>query len=387
MSWETVALGDVCRVIAGQSPKGKHYNKEGNGVAFYQGKKDFGAVYINPPTVWTTEVTKLASKGDILMSVRAPVGPVNFSNDEVCIGRGLAAIQHNSKINRFYLFYYFLKIQNELVGSSGAVFNSINKSQIESLRIPLPPLLIQEKIVAKLDAIFAEIDKAIVAAEANVKNAEALFQSYLTEIFECTDEEWELKTLSDISSYMGRGKSKHRPRNDEKLFGGKYPFIQTGDVRNSNMYVTSYTQTYNELGLRQSKLWPANTVCITIAANIAEVAILGFDACFPDSVIGVIPDQKQTNSEFLFFMLLYAQKKIKSFSKGSAQENINLATFENMHFKIPSIDNQIQIVEQLNHLKLLASNVINAKLNKIISLTALKQSILQQAFNGELVKE
>jgi type I restriction enzyme S subunit len=158
-NWKIVTLRDVSKVIAGQSPKGINYNKEGKGLPFYQGKKDFGDRYINIPSVWTTEITKEAIKEDILISVRAPVGPVNIANEHICIGRGLAAIRTTDKINKEYLFNYFLKIEKELVSNVGAVFNSINKTQIENLKIPLPNLTIQQDIVSKINKISSEVNK------------------------------------------------------------------------------------------------------------------------------------------------------------------------------------------------------------------------------------
>ena len=99
--------------------------------------------------------------------------------------------------------------------------------------------------------------------------------------------EWKKVTL-DKMGVVSRGKSKHRPRNDARLFGGKYPFIQTGDIGSAGLYVLDYSQTYNEEGLAQSKLWAKDTLCITIAANIADTALLAFPACFPDSIIGFV---------------------------------------------------------------------------------------------------
>lgn len=97
---------------------------------------------------------------------------------------------------------------------------------------------------------------------------------------------WEYKTLDQLGT-VSRGKSKHRPRNDPKLFGGKYPFIQTADVKNADYYITKYSDTYNESGVAQSKLWDKGTLCITIAANIADTGVLAFPACFPDSIMGL----------------------------------------------------------------------------------------------------
>ncbi len=133
MGWEMVKIRDVCEVISGQSPKGQYYNDKGEGLPFYQGKKEFGTRFIGPPQKWTTNITKEAFEGDILMSVRAPVGPVNFATQKVCIGRGLAAIRPGDKIDRNFLFYYLLSIRDEIQGSEGAVFASIKDMLSKSM--------------------------------------------------------------------------------------------------------------------------------------------------------------------------------------------------------------------------------------------------------------
>ncbi len=153
VGWVEKKLGEVCQVIAGQSPKGKYYNSDEKGLPFYQGKKEFTDKYIGAPKTWSTMVTKESFEGDILMSVRAPVGPINFSTQHICIGRGLAAIRAGKTVNREYLFYFLLKHENEIVGNTGAVFNSINKSQIGNIVIPLVSLSEQDKIVKQLDEI------------------------------------------------------------------------------------------------------------------------------------------------------------------------------------------------------------------------------------------
>lgn len=151
-------IDDVCLVIAGQSPEGKFYNKTGKGLPFYQGKKEFTKKYLGKPTTWTTQVTKQAIAGDVLMSVRAPVGPVNFATDTICIGRGLAAIRASELIDKDYLYYYFLKNESEIIGNEGAVFNSINKGQIGKFLIPVPPLNVQKQIVKTLNNITEELE-------------------------------------------------------------------------------------------------------------------------------------------------------------------------------------------------------------------------------------
>jgi len=150
-SWETVELGEVAEIISGQSPEGKHYNQNGNGFPFYQGKKEFSDMYISKPNIWTTQITKIAKKDDILMSVRAPVGPVNLATQEICIGRGLAAIRPNNKIEPMYLFNFLKTIEANICGNGGSVFDSIGRDQIKKIIIPLPLIEIQQKIIAQIE--------------------------------------------------------------------------------------------------------------------------------------------------------------------------------------------------------------------------------------------
>jgi len=182
--WEIKRLGEVCEVIAGQSPEGKYYNALGNGLPFYQGKKEFTDKFIGEPTTWTTSITKEAQKGDILISVRAPVGPINFSTGKICIGRGLAAIRPANLIDKEFLFYFLLMHENELICNAGAVFNSINKAQIEDISIPLPPLPEQQRIVAKLDKLSSKVKKLEVLYREKIANLEELKKSVLHKAFE-----------------------------------------------------------------------------------------------------------------------------------------------------------------------------------------------------------
>ena len=159
-------------------------------------------------------------------------------------------------------------------------------------------------------------------------------------------EGWHLVKLSDLGE-VNRGKSKHRPRDAAVLYGGKYPFIQTGDVKASNGRITSFNQTYSDEGLKQSRLWPAGTMCITIAANIAETGILQFPACFPDSVIGFIADKSKCDVYFVEYMFRLLKSKIKAQANGSVQDNINLQTLERILFPIPDLDVQKNISKTL----------------------------------------
>ena len=154
------------------------------------------------------------------------------------------------------------------------------------------------------------------------------------------DKKWEIRYFGDLGE-LKRGKSKHRPRNDPILLGGKYPLIQTGDVTNSNTYIKSYTSTYSEEGLKQSKMWKKGTLCITIAANIAESAILTFDACFPDSVVGFTPNG-EVISLFIHYWLSFLQPILEENAPAVAQKNLNVATLEKVGVIVPPLELQNQ---------------------------------------------
>ena len=157
---------------------------------------------------------------------------------------------------------------------------------------------------------------------------------------------WEYVTLDKLGT-VARGKSKHRPRNDKILFGGKYPFIQTADVKAAELYLTEYSETYSERGLEQSKLWPAGTLCITIAANIADTAILGIDACFPDSVMGYIPFEGVANVKFVKYAFDILQRDCQKISQGAAQDNLSWKKLSTINFPAPPIEIQDKIVSVL----------------------------------------
>ena len=157
---------------------------------------------------------------------------------------------------------------------------------------------------------------------------------------------WEYKSLDELGS-VSRGRSKHRPRNDVSLFGGEYPFIQTADVKEANLYLTEYSETYNEKGLKQSKLWKAGTLCITIAANIADTAILGIDACFPDSIMGFIPYEGIANVKFIKYAFDMLQRDCRQISQGTAQDNLKKKKLSTIRFPAPNVKIQNKIADYI----------------------------------------
>jgi type I restriction enzyme S subunit len=178
---------------------------------------------------------------------------------------------------------------------------------------------------------------------------------------------WKEYKLSELGTFA-RGKSKHRPRDDKQLFeNGKYPLIQTGEIKDTRLYVNTHSLEYGDFGLAQSKLWAKGTLCITIAANIAETAILGYPMCFPDSIVGFTADKNKCSELFIHYVFTYIRKSIQNSASGSIQDNINLDYLIKLKFKIPTKDYQNKIIAILSALdyKIELNNKINSELEKI----------------------
>ena len=197
--------------------------------------------------------------------------------------------------------------------------------------------------------------------------------------------EWVWATLPQLGE-LNRGKSKHRPRNDPSLYGGDYPFVQTGDVRAANTWLKEYSKTYSDKGLNQSRLWPKGTMCITIAANIADTAILDLDACFPDSVVGFIPLNDSVNVEVIEFFIRTVKNDLEKYAPATAQKNINLAILEAVAIPLLPVDEQVELINSLKYKMSMADRLEEEIDSKLIVSDKNKQSILTDAFSGKLVK-
>lgn len=267
----------------------------------------------------------------------------------------------------------------------------------------------QKRIVDKIEELFSELDSAVETLKKTKEQLVVYRQSVLKEAFEgklssihnqikidmdwvCDNvvnhlpvipKEWKYISLAKLGT-LGRGKSKHRPRNDPKLFeNGKYPFIQTGEVKQSGLFISSYSKMYGDFGLAQSKLWPKGTLCITIAANIAETAFLDFDACFPDSIVGFTPND---NVDCLYVKYFIQSQRLRlwAFAPATAQKNINLDTLENLIVPYCSIEEQKQVVSQIESRMTICDNIEKTVNDALAQAEALRQSILKKAFEGGL---
>lgn len=297
--------------------------------------------------------------------------------------------------DEMYIRYFIDQNRDKLRNSKvGSAIPHLNKDLFFGLELPFPPLVEQKRIVAHIESLFAKLDGAKDKAQEVIDGFETRKAAILHKAFtgELTAkwrgehgvgmESWEKYKFNELGT-LERGRSKHRPRNDPKLFGGKYPFIQTGDVARSGMYITEHTQTLSEVGAEQSKLFPKGTLCITIAANIGDVSILTYDCCFPDSVVGFTPNER-TLSEYIYYLMSTLQREIEANAPATAQKNINLRILNDLLLDIPSVAEQTQIVNQVEYLFFQEQHAEEAAEAVLEQIDLMKKSILARAFRGEL---
>ena len=396
--WEEKTLDEICNFSRGLTYSKKDEVETSNNIVLRANNIDLISnslnfdelKYINSEIIIPEDKKVKANSIMICISSgsKSHLGKVAFidKNYGYAFGGFMGLIIPNDNILPKFLYYMLISpaFKNLIFNlTDGANINNLKYSDLKDFKLNIPPLSEQQRIVGILDEAFENIEKAKQNALQNLNNAKELFESYLTSIL-INKDNWDKKKLSDVAIDFGRGRSRHRPRNDKKLYGGQYPFIQTGDIRNSNHLITEYSQTYNEIGLAQSKLWPKGTLCITIAANIAETGVLTFDACFPDSVIGCVFDETKTNIDYVEYLLQSFKTILQAEGKGSAQDNINLGTFEKHYFPFPNKAKQDEIVDKLNCMRTNIAKLEQIYEQRIKDLDELKQSILQKAFNGEL---
>ena len=373
-------IKDACIVIAGQSPKGDSYNENGAGLEFHQGKKAFGESVIEHSNVWTTEITKIAEPGDILMSVRAPVGPTNITDRRICIGRGLAAIRCNKNVIPQYILYSLRNIESQITGNDGAVFNSINKKQIEELPLPILPLFEQQRIVSRLDASFAHIDALKANAKKQLDDAKALFQKALEKAME-PKEGWEEKKLKDVAKYR-RG-SFPQPYGNKEWYDGEnsMPFVQVAELQEDSFNLIPITKRrISKIAQPLSVFVPAGTVLVTLQGSIGKVAITDYDS-YVDRTIAIFQDYKIKIDKLFFAYQLKIRFEIERLkARGTTIKTITKEEFANFTINCPPLSEQQAIVSQLDQLSEKVKRLQEIQEKTIKECDILKQTILREVF-------
>jgi len=382
VKYHTVAIRDVAKLVNGKAYNQDDWNTYGLPIIRIQNLNNDNGKF----NFWSGETDNqvVVENGHLLFAWSGTPGTSFgahiWNGDKAVLNQHIFRVDlDETRALKSWARFSLNMMIDELISQAhgGVGLKHVTKGMIDSLSIPLPPLPEQRRIAAILDK--AEALRA--KRRAALAKLDQLAQSIFLEMFgdpvsnpKC----WPLNKFLNIGK-LDRGVSKYRPRNAPELLNGPYPLVQTGDVANSGGYIREYKQTYSEIGLKQSRIWPSGTLCITIAANIAKTGILTFDACFPDSVVGFTPNDL-CNSEFVRTWLSFLQKMLEDSAPESAQKNINLEILRNLDIPLPPIPLQQAFAHRIEAIESLKASH-RASLAKLDALFA---SLQDRAFRGEL---
>ncbi len=325
-----------------------------------------------------SSAASVVGTGSVLLVTRTGVGKVAITSQALAFSQDITAVlPDTASLHPGYLARFLRSLTQDLERRArGATIKGVTRQDVASLRIPLPPLDEQQRIALVLDTANGFRDKGRSAIEATRTVVSNQFlESFGNPI--TNPRGWPVSELQNLGQ-LQRGVSRHRPRNSPDLLGGPYPLVQTGDVARANGRIRQWSATYSELGLMQSKLWPAGTLCITIAANIADGAILDFDACFPDSVVGFVSDEATT--EYVRVWLAFLQGTIEASAPTAVQKNINLRILRELPIPVPPRS----IREAFYDFVALTDRLRQRQMAQLAELDALFASLQHRAFAGEL---
>lgn len=326
---------------------------------------------------YTTEEYKreyIVHENDLLIGMDGEFNIAKWGKTPALLNQRVCRLAPNDSIDKDYLFY-FMPVALKRIEEKTPFVTVKHLSAKELNKIEIPVLLLEEQ--RKIAETLSRVDELIAFRDQQLTKLDELVKARFVEMFGDPVKntmDWEIKPLSELGE-LNRGVSKARPRNSPELLGGPYPLIQTGEVANAKTYITSFNSTYSEKGLAQSKMWPKGTLCITIAANIAQTSILTFDACFPDSVVGFI-SRNMTNELFIHYWFSFFQKILDEQAPQVAQKNINLKILSELNVIVPPLSLQNRFaafVERVDQQK----QTVQQSLEK---LELMKKALMQEYF-------
>ena len=393
--WRWAQLGEVAKVFAGSAaPQGEDYF-DPQGPRFVRvsdlGQKGRTSFLVNirdrlSPKALRQCSLVLAKKGTVLFPKS---GAAITTNNRALLGidayivSHLMAVEPTEQTTSNWLYWSLCQL-DMMDYSDNVGYPSLKQSTVEKVTIPLPPLSEQKRIAAILNEQMMAVERARAAAEAQWEAAKALPAAYLRAVFNSLEaQRWPRKKLGEVAK-LERGKFTPRPRNDPRYYGGPYPWIQTGEVEDAKKYITSYRNTLNEQGLSVSKMFPKGTLVITIAATIGAVGILSFDSCMPDSLVAITPREGVSDTEYLYYLLMFVREHLESIAPQMAQANLKLGLLEPLEIPAPPLFEQQRIVAMLTEQIAAAEQTHGAVEEQLDTINKLPAALLRRAFSGEL---
>ena len=389
MSWTHTALGQVCTIIMGQSPPGSTYNETGQGLPFFQGSKDFGTRYPNE-RVYCTAPTRIAEEGDILFSVRAPIGSVNRANQKCAIGRGLSVIRANTKSDADFIEFLLRSMHRSwsVYASQGAIFGNARKRDLEELEIVWPP----NHVRARIASILSNYDDLIEYNRRRIQlleqSAQLLYKEWFVHlrfpghehvtITDGVPEGWERASVSSFCT-VGRGGS---PRPIKDYLGGTVPWFKIGDATASKSpFVFSTNEQIIEDGIKKSVFLPPQELILSNSATCGIPYFTGISGCIHDGWL-YFKKLQRISKWFLYFGLFAKQNEIlMGIGEGTTQKNLNTDYIGKQAFLLPKEDALLRIFD----------NIVASIFDQIFSLSQQNLQLVQardlllpRLMNGEI---
>ena len=389
-------LKDIAAIIAGQSPESKYYNTNGEGIPFFQGKADFGALYPNIRT-YCSQPIRIAEKDDILLSVRAPVGPTNLSPGKVCIGRGLTAIGPGSSIRLKYLLYFFRYYEAQLQKSgTGTTFKAITQNVIKNIEVPVPSLDEQERIVSKIEELFSKLDASVAELKTAKEKLKVYRQAVLKEAFDkASSSNSKEMTIDSLLTKTRKGMSTGPFGTMLKKFEHQRAGVPVLGIENigegkfvpgNKIFVTPEKAT--EL---QAFRVHTGDIIISRSGTVGELCIV--PPYMENSLLSTNLMRISLDFEIVlptYFVYLFRSKgvvvdQVKELCKGSTRMFLNQTILKQIRFPIPSIPAQQKLVNMVESRLSICDNIEQTIDTSLQQAEAMRQSILKQAFEGRLL--
>ena len=383
---EVKKLKECCTIIAGQSPESKYYNSNGVGLPFFQGKADFGELYPSI-RVYCSQPTKIAEKDDILLSVRAPVGPTNLAPCKVCIGRGLTAIRPSEVLLTRYVLLFFRYFEAQLASKgTGTTFKAITQDVVKNLEIPIPPLPEQERIVSRIEELFSQLDAGV----ETLKKTKAEIVLYRQAVFSSVIGKYDgvSKKLSDIAVTVDGDRGKNYPKKAELTQTGDCLFLTAANVKPYGWSFEDNTFISKEKdGILHGGRLQKNDVVITTRGTLGNVAIydesVPFDTVRINSCMLIIRVTDESVSPYYLAQYLMSpmfKYQIAKLKSGTAQPQIPANILREIPLKIPSSNDQNAIIGELTGKFSVCDSIEQTVDTALQQAEAMRQSILKDAF-------
>ena len=424
--WLLTNLESISEIILGQSPPSSTYNENGEGLPFYQGKLEFGEIYPIPQK-WCSSPKKIAEKGDVLISVRAPVGPTNVCPGKSCIGRGLAAIRGIGGISPFFILYLIRTIENAIAGKgTGTTFNAITGGQLRSIEVPLPPLPEQRRIVAKIEELFTKLDAGVEALKKVKAQLKRYRQAVLKYAFEGKlTQEWReankdkqepasalLEKIKEERRNNAKGKLKEfSPLNTSGLseLPKEWAWTRLGEISLIILGQSPPSSTYNENGeglpfyqgkLEFGEIYPVpqkwcsspkkiaekGDVLISVRAPVGPTNICPGKSCIGRG-LAALRGMGGISPFFILYLIRAFENNIAQKGTGTTFNAITGDQLNEFRIPLPSLIEQNKIVENIESCFSIAHEVEKIAEQTLKQSKRLRQSILKTTFEGKLVPQ